>query len=126
MTTYNYLSEMQDFCFKAAMAMKGIGDLVMKEFYEAAEEGYGNRLSKLSVEEAEQNITQAQIDQYLHTKDFVQQKENEAAEKLRKEAEQFKPTENCLEEAYDEWEKQLDENQEYDDKMQAKLEAIHD
>lgn len=84
MTTYNYLSEMQELSFKAAMALSVIDDIGMKDFYLAANEGFYIRLEKITNEEAEKTITQSQLEQYLRTKDFVEQKEKEAAEILAK------------------------------------------
>lgn len=100
MTHYNYLTEMQELCFRATMALSVIGDDGMKDFYLAANEGFFNQLTKMPVEEAKQNINQSQIEQYLTTKEFVEAKEKEAAEfvkKVTEEAEQKKdvlPNEN--------------------------------
>lgn len=100
MTRYNYLTEMQELCFRATMALSVIGDDGMKDFYLAANEGFFNQLTKMPVEEAKQNINQSQIEQYLTTKEFVEAKEKEAAEfvkKVTEEAEQKKdvlPNEN--------------------------------
>jgi len=88
MTHYNYLTEMQDFCFRAVMALSVLGDDGMKDFYLAANEGFFNQLSKLPVEEAQQNINQSQIDQYLVTKEFVETKEREAADFIKKATEE--------------------------------------
>jgi hypothetical protein len=129
MTRYNYLTEMQDLCFRAVMALSVIGDDGMKDFYFAANEGFFNQLSKIPVDEAQQNINQSQIDQYLTTKDFVETKEREAAEFIKKTtdaAEKKKQTNSDDEQGYKDWEEQLKENQEYDEKMQAKIEAMHD
>ena len=100
MTHYNYLTEMQELCFRATMALSVIGDDGMKDFYLAANEGFFNQLTKMPVEEAKQNINQSQIEQYLTTKEFVEAKEKEAAEfvkKVTEDAEQKKdvlPNEN--------------------------------
>ena len=79
MTTYNYLTEMQSLCFKAGMALKGIGDEGMKDFYLAADTGFYKRLETIQMEEADQPINQSQMDCYLMLKDFVTEKEKEAA-----------------------------------------------
>ena len=88
MTRYNYLTEMQDLCFRATMALSVIGDDGMKDFYLAANEGFFNQLAKMPVEEAKQNINQSQIEQYLTTKEFVETKEKEAAEFIKKTTEE--------------------------------------
>lgn len=80
MTKYNYLSEMQALCFRASMALTALKDEKIKVFYDKAEKDYYDQVSKIPVEEAKENITQSQIEQYLRTKDFVEQKEREAAE----------------------------------------------
>ena len=87
MTVYNYLSSMQELCFRATMALNALGKLGMADFYSAAENGFFSKLDGIPVEEAKQNINQSQIDQYLVTKEFVEQKEREAAEQLRAEQE---------------------------------------
>ncbi|MBO7735106.1 MAG: hypothetical protein J6S67_21260 [Methanobrevibacter sp.] len=87
MTTYNYMSEMQEMCFRATQALIVLGDKGMQDFYAAAEQGFYNRANGLSVEEANAPINVSQIDSYLATKDFVESKEYEAALKLKKEQE---------------------------------------
>ena len=87
MTTYNYLSEMQLLCFRAREALKVLNDDGMKDFYAAAEVGFSERATPLTFEKANEHINQSQIDAYLRVKDFVEQKEREAAEKLRDENE---------------------------------------
>lgn len=87
MTIYNYYSEMQELSFRATMALAALGNEGLKDFYSAAEEGFYNKLQKIAVDEAQKNINQSQIEQYLITKDFVETKENEAAYKLREEME---------------------------------------
>ena len=87
MTTYNYLSEMQLWCFRAREALKVLNDDGMKDFYAAAEVGFSERATPLTFEKANEHINQSQIDAYLRVKDFVEQKEREAAEKLRDENE---------------------------------------
>lgn len=87
MTTYNYLSEMQLLCFRAREASKVLNDDGMKDFYAAAGVGFSERATPLTFEKANEHINQSQIDAYLRVKDFVEQKEREAAEKLRDENE---------------------------------------
>ena len=84
MTTYNYLSEMQELCFRAMMALSVTKDKGMEDFYLAANEGFFLRMDEITKEEAEKTITQSQLEQYLRTQDFVEQKEKEAAEILAK------------------------------------------
>jgi putative NADPH-quinone reductase len=88
MTHYNYYEQMQELSYRATMALAVIGNEGLRDFYSAAEEGFYKKLETVSVEEAKQNINQSQIDQYLITKDFVEEKEREAAELVRAEAEE--------------------------------------
>ena len=83
MTTYNYLSEMQHLCFRAKEALKVLNDDGMKDFYAAAEEGFFTKLDGLPVKEADETINQSQIETYLKAKAFAEQKEHEAAEKIK-------------------------------------------
>lgn len=128
MTTYNYYEKMQELSFRATMALNAIGDDGLKDFYSAAENGFYQKLQTVSVEDAKKSINQSQIDQYIVLKDFVDNKEREAAEKVRQDmldAEKKKQTNSDDEQGYKDWEEQLKENQEYDEKMQEKIEAMH-
>lgn len=88
MTTYNYLNEMQLLCFRAREALKALNDDGMKDFYAAAEVGFSERATPLTFEKANEHINQSQIEAYLKIKEFAEEKEREAAEKLRYENEQ--------------------------------------
>ena len=88
MTYYNYVSEMQLLCFRAREALKVLNDDGMKDFYAAAEVGFSERATPLTFEKANEHINQSQIEAYLKVKEFVEEKEREAAEKLRYEKEQ--------------------------------------
>jgi len=83
MTHYNYYEQMQALCFRASMACVALGNEGLRDFYTAAEGGFCQKLQNVSVEDAEKNINQSQIEQYLITKDFVEEKEREAAEKIK-------------------------------------------
>ena len=87
MTTYNYLSEMQLMCFWAREALKVLNDDGLKDFFAAAEVGFSERATPLTYDKANEHINQRQIEAYLKVKEFTEQKEREAAEKLREEAE---------------------------------------
>lgn len=87
MTIYNYYSEMQGLCFRAVVALSALGEEGLKDFYFAANEGFYNQLNTIPVDKAQAHINQSQIEQYLVTKDFVESKELEAAEKIREETE---------------------------------------
>ena len=134
MTTYNYYEQMQALSFRASMALTVLGNEGLSDFYSAAEDGFYQKLQTVSVEDAKKNITQSQIDQYLVLKDFVENKEREAAEKIKQEqieaAESFKPVEKSKKLTEEELEKEADEIardcQVYEDKMQAKIMAMHD
>lgn len=90
MTTYNYYSGMQELCFRATMALNALGNEGLKDLYSAAEEGFFSKMDGLPVDEAKKEISQAQIEGYLITKEFVEDKELEAAEKIREETEAIK------------------------------------
>lgn len=134
MTHYNYYEQMQELSFRASMALTVLGNVGLSDFYSAAEEGFYQKLQTVSVEDAKKNITRSQIDQYLVLKDFVDDKEREAAEKLKEEqikaAESFKPVKERTQETEEEAEKAAEEWAEdcqvYEDKMQAKIKAMHD
>lgn len=93
MTTYNYLTDMQELCFKAVQALVVIEDDGLKDFYSAAEEGFAKRITSIPVEEATKLINQSQVESYIRTKEFVDDAERKAAEKLR-EAQEQKETVN--------------------------------
>ena len=118
MTRYNYLKEMQEFCFRAAMALAVINDDGLKDFYVAADEGFTGLLEKITGEEAEESINQSQIEQYLVTKAFVESKEKEAADVI---AADTKHTEEEKDKGYLAWEEMINDNQLADDKMEAML-----
>lgn len=87
MTTYNYLSEMQLLCFRAREALKALNDDGMRDFYAAAEIGFSQQATPLTYEKANEHINQSQIEAYLKVKEFTEQKEREAAEKIREDLE---------------------------------------
>lgn len=89
MTTYNYLSEMQQLCFRATQALEVLGEKGMKDFYSKAEEGYAVECSSLGYKSASAAIEQSQINAYLQVKEYVDTKEREAAEKLREQQEAY-------------------------------------
>ena len=82
MTTYNYMCEMEQLCFKAEQALKVLGDKGLEDFYASAEVGYEAKAIRLGFYEANEEINQSQIESYLRVTDFVHEKELEAAEKL--------------------------------------------
>ena len=98
MTTYNYLSAMQEFSYRTVMALAVLGNVKLQEFYKKAEQDYSDKLEKLSVEEAKENINPSQIDQYLRTKEFCETKEREAAEKIKRDSQ---PQEH--DDCFDKW-----------------------
>jgi len=113
MTRYNYLTEMQELCFRATMALSVIGEDGMKDFYFAANEGFFNQLAKMPVEDAKQNINQSQIDQYLTTKEFVEAKEKEAAEFVKQATEAAEKKKK--DDPDKEWEEVFNDNQAAED-----------
>ena len=83
MKTYSYLSEMQQFCFRATQAFIVLEDKGMQDFYSAAEKGFDAECNSLTCENASAGINQSQIENYFRLKDFVESKEREAAQKIR-------------------------------------------
>ena len=87
MTTYNYVSEMQELCFRATQALTVLGKTGTKDFYSAAEIGFSQQMESLNnkpVEEVSTPINQDQLDTYLSCKKFVEEQENQAAWMLRR------------------------------------------
>lgn len=85
MTYYNYMSDMQQFCFRITQAAIVLKDKALQDFYYAAEEGFNIHANQLSISEAKANIGQNQIEAFLRTKKFCEKKEEEAAYKLKEE-----------------------------------------
>lgn len=86
MTTYNYVSEMQELCFRATQALTVLGKKGTKDFYSAAEIGFSKMMEELNnrpVEEVSKPISQDQLDTLISCKKFVEEQENQAAWKLR-------------------------------------------
>lgn len=90
MTYYNYVSEMQELCFRATQALTVLGKLGTKDFYSAAEMGFLKQMDELNnkpVSEISANINQDQLDTLVSTKKFVEDQENQAAWTLRRQQE---------------------------------------
>lgn len=90
MTYYNYVSEMQELCFRATQALIVLGKNGTKDFYSAAEVGFSKLLDELNnkpVEEVSVSINQDQLDTYISTKAFVEDQEQQAAWTLRRKQE---------------------------------------
>ena len=86
MTRYNYLKEMHALCFRATNAQAVLGESGMMDFYSAAEEGFSKKFDELTKGEAEETITQSQIDQYIVLEAFTKEEEAKAAERLKEDA----------------------------------------
>lgn len=90
MTNYNYVSEMQELCFRATQALTVLGKDGTKDFYSAAEIGFSKQMEELNskpIEEVSKHVSQDQIDTYLSCKKFVEEQENQAAWTLRRQQE---------------------------------------
>ena len=86
MTYYNYVSEMQELCFRATQALTVLGKTGSKDFYSAAEVGFSKLLDELNnkpIEEVSVHVNQDQLDTLVSCKEFVETQENQAAWKLR-------------------------------------------
>ena len=90
MTYYNYVSEMQELCFRATQALTVLGKNGTKDFYSAAEVGFSKLMDELDnkpVSEVSEHINQDQLDTLVSTKNFVEDQENQAAWTLRRQQE---------------------------------------
>lgn len=90
MTYYNYVSEMQEMCFRATQALTVLGKNGTKDFYSAAEVGFSKLMDELNnkpVSEVSVHINQDQLDTLVSTKNFVEEQENQAAGTLRRQQE---------------------------------------
>ena len=82
MTYYNYVSEMQQLCFRATQALDGLGKIGTQDFYAAAEVGFAKLLEDANskpVSEISHQITKDQADTLNSTREFVAQQEEQAA-----------------------------------------------
>lgn len=87
MTLYNYVSEMQELCFRATQALKVMGKTGTMDFYSAAENGFYQLLQELNnkpIEEVSTTVNQDQLDTLVSCKLFVEKQENEAAYFIRR------------------------------------------
>lgn len=87
MTIYNYVCDMQELCLRATNALRVLGDDGMQKFYAAAEIGYAKMaedLNAVPVEKAAEQIHDSEINAYLNIKEYVEQKEQDAAYKIKK------------------------------------------
>ena len=82
MTTYNYMIEMQDMCFRISQACKAMNKRGTQDVYEACERGFGEMAKELTCEEAGRTITQDQLDTYVCTQNFCKVQEKQAAYKI--------------------------------------------
>lgn len=90
MTYYNYVSGMQELCFRATQALTVLGKNGTKDFYSAAEVGFSKLMDELNnkpVEEVSKHINQDQLDTFVSTKEFVENQEHQAAWMLRQQQE---------------------------------------
>ncbi len=87
MTRYTFGREMQLLCFRATQALTVLGDC-LQHLYSAAEDGFSERISNMPFDEANSEIGESQINAYLALKEFVEDKETQAAylQKRQKEA----------------------------------------
>lgn len=88
MTYYNYLSEMQQLCFRAREALKVLEDDGLRLFYSVAEEGFFSQMERLPVEKAKQDVNLSLIESLIRTKRYVEEKELDAAYKIKREMDQ--------------------------------------
>lgn len=88
MTYYNYLCEMQQLCFRAREALKVLEDNILRIFYALAEEGFFSQLERLPVEKAKQDVNLSLIESFIRTKRYVEEKELDAAYKIKREMDQ--------------------------------------
>ena len=79
MTTYNYMIEMQDMCFRISQACKAMNKRGTQDVYAACERGFGEMAKELNCEEAGRAINQDQLDIYVCTQNFCKEQEKKAA-----------------------------------------------
>lgn len=85
MTTYNYMIEMQDMCFRISQACKAMNKRGTQDVYAACERGFGEMAKELNCEEAGRTITQDQLDTYVCTKNFCEEQTKLAADMINTE-----------------------------------------
>ena len=86
MTRYQYMSEMQLLCFRAIQALRVLKLKHLENFYSAAEAGFSEK-DDLPYEEAAIEVSENELEGLLSLQDFVEERETQAAYKLRDEAE---------------------------------------
>ena len=79
MTTYNYMIEMQEMCFRITQACKVMGKQGTQDLYAACELGLGKMAKELTCEDAGKTISQDQLDMYACVQNFCKDQEREAA-----------------------------------------------
>ena len=93
MTRYNYVSEMQQLCFRAVQALNVLKEEGLRDFYNAAEIGFAKQMDDLnssSFDEASKEISERRLTAYYSTKEFVDDKEYEAACLLKEQQQEAK------------------------------------
>lgn len=79
MTTYNYMIEMQEMCFRISQACKALGKTGTQDVYAACEKGFREMAKDLTCEDAGRTISQDQLDMYLCTQNFCKEQTQKAA-----------------------------------------------
>ena len=75
MTTYNYMIEMQELCFRISQACKTMGKTGTQDVYAACEKGFYEMAKELTCEEAGSAINPDQIDTFICTQNFCIEQE---------------------------------------------------
>lgn len=85
MTYYNYYEKMQELSFRACMAFNALQNKRLCDFYSAAETSFYQKLQSVK-KEAKETINQSLKNQYEEFKNFVEDIEREASEKILEES----------------------------------------
>lgn len=79
MTRYNYCSEMQMLCARAAKAVAALNDEPLTFFYEILEEGYFRKTAQMPANIAKEELPFSFTERLFSFKEWVINKEAEAA-----------------------------------------------
>lgn len=104
MTTYNYMIEMQEMCFRISQACKAMGKTGTQDVYAACELGFGEMAKQLTCEEAGSPINQDQLDTYVCTQNFCKEQEKQAAATIKNQVQELfdekQRTENYIDKVF--------------------------
>ena len=147
MTTYVYMTEMAEMCYRISQACKVMEKTGTQDVYTACSKGFLEMAAGLTFEEAGCTINQDQLDTYVCTQNFCKEQEQAAAAFIKNHLNDLfaekQPAENYIDkvftdkkflqsvaaeakaqeedQGYKDWKEMLDDNQAAEDKMEAML-----